>query len=129
MPDVVGQTRADTQEDLERAGFDVQTIDVPAVEGDEVIDQTPAAAGLRIPRGSLVLLYAAPSPPAAARAQPPIAGRRPALDPGLGWQARARLRRPRCRPLLVRSHRHEAQLRVPEAGRTIHRSDDPEDGR
>ena len=58
VPDVVGKTRADAQAALERAGFDVQAIDVPAVEGDEVIDQTPAAAGLRIPRGSLVLLYA-----------------------------------------------------------------------
>jgi eukaryotic-like serine/threonine-protein kinase len=57
VPDVIGQTRADAQAALERAGFDVQAIDVPAVEDDQVIYHTPAA-GPRVPRGSLVILYA-----------------------------------------------------------------------
>jgi eukaryotic-like serine/threonine-protein kinase len=57
VPDVSDQTQAEAQTALERAGFDVQTIDVPAVAEDTVIYHTPSAA-TRVPRGSLVIVYA-----------------------------------------------------------------------
>ena len=42
---------------LEKVGFEVLSIDVPAVEGDDVIFQSPTAGG-RAPLGALVVLYA-----------------------------------------------------------------------
>jgi serine/threonine-protein kinase len=57
VPDVSDQTKADAQAELERLGFDVLMIDVPAVEGDRVIYHSPSA-GPRVPRGSLVIVYA-----------------------------------------------------------------------
>jgi beta-lactam-binding protein with PASTA domain len=57
VPDATEQTEADGRAALEEAGFEVQTINVPAVTEDTVVSQSPAAAD-RVPRGSLVLLYA-----------------------------------------------------------------------
>ena len=48
---------ADGRAALERVGFDVLTIDVPAVGEDVVVAHSPPAAA-RVPRGSLVILYA-----------------------------------------------------------------------
>jgi PASTA domain len=42
---------------LEQAGLEVQTIKVPAVADDVVVSISPPAND-RIPRGSLVILYA-----------------------------------------------------------------------
>jgi eukaryotic-like serine/threonine-protein kinase len=56
VPNVTGQAEPDATEALEDVGFDVTTIEVAAVEGDEVIFQSPTA-GARAPRGALVLLY------------------------------------------------------------------------
>jgi eukaryotic-like serine/threonine-protein kinase len=57
VPDATEQPEADGRAALERAGFEVSTINVPAVTEDIVVSQTPAAAD-RVPRGSLVILYA-----------------------------------------------------------------------
>ena len=57
VPDATEQTEADGRAALEQAGFEVQTINVPAVTDDIVVSQSPAAAD-RVPRGSLVILYA-----------------------------------------------------------------------
>ena len=57
VPDATEQTEADGRAALEQAGFEVQTINVPAVTEDIVVSQSPASAD-RVPRGSLVLLYA-----------------------------------------------------------------------
>ena len=57
VPDATEQTEADGRAALEQAGFEVQTINVPAVTDDIVVSQSPAATD-RVPRGSLVLLYA-----------------------------------------------------------------------
>ena len=57
VPDATEQTEAEGRAALEQVGFEVQTINVPAVTEDTVVSQSPAAAD-RIPRGSLVLLYA-----------------------------------------------------------------------
>ena len=57
VPDATEQTEADGRAKLEQAGFEVQTINVPAVKDDVVVSQSPPAADL-IPRGSLVILYA-----------------------------------------------------------------------
>ena len=57
VPDATEQTEADGRAALEQVGFEVQTINVPAVKEDIVVSQSPAAAD-RVPRGSLVLLYA-----------------------------------------------------------------------
>ena len=57
VPDATEQTEADGRAALEQVGFEVQTINVPAVTEDIVVSQSPAAAD-RVPRGSLVLLYA-----------------------------------------------------------------------
>ena len=57
VPDATEQTEAEGRAALEQVGFEVQTINVPAVTEDIVVSQSPAAAD-RVPRGSLVLLYA-----------------------------------------------------------------------
>jgi eukaryotic-like serine/threonine-protein kinase len=57
VPDATEQTEADGRAALEQAGFEVQTIEIPAVTEDLVVSQSPPAAD-RVPRGSLVLLYA-----------------------------------------------------------------------
>jgi beta-lactam-binding protein with PASTA domain len=57
VPDATEQTEADGRAALERAGFEVQTIRVPAVTDDIVVSQSPPSAA-RVPRGSLVLVYA-----------------------------------------------------------------------
>lgn len=57
VPDATQQTEADGRAALERVGFDVLTIDVPAVGEDVVVAHSPPAAA-RVPRGSLVILYA-----------------------------------------------------------------------
>ena len=57
VPDAAEQTESAGRAKLEQAGFEVQTIKVPAVKDDVVVSQSPAAADL-IPRGSLVILYA-----------------------------------------------------------------------
>jgi beta-lactam-binding protein with PASTA domain len=57
VPNVTGQAEGPATEALEKVGFEVQSIEVAAVEGDEVIFQSPTA-GSRAPRGALVVLYA-----------------------------------------------------------------------
>jgi beta-lactam-binding protein with PASTA domain len=57
VPDATEQPEADGRAALEQAGFEVLTINVPAVTEDIVVSQSPAAAD-RVPRGSLVILYA-----------------------------------------------------------------------
>jgi len=57
VPDATEKTEAEGRAALEQVGFEVQTINVPAVTEDTVVSQSPAAAD-RVPRGSLVLLYA-----------------------------------------------------------------------
>ena len=57
VPDATEQTEADGRAALEQAGFEVQTIKIPAVTEDTVVSQSPPSAA-RIPRGSLVILYA-----------------------------------------------------------------------
>ena len=56
VPDANGQTAAEGRATLERAGFEVIAIPVPAVTEDTVVFHSPAA-GERAPRGSQVLLY------------------------------------------------------------------------
>ena len=41
VPDATEQTEADGRDPLEQAGFEVQTIKVPAVTEDIVVSQTP----------------------------------------------------------------------------------------
>ena len=57
MPDATEQTEADGRAALEQVGFEVQTIEVPAVTEDVVVSHSPAAAA-RVPRGSVVIVYA-----------------------------------------------------------------------
>ena len=57
VPDALEQTSAEGQATLERAGFEVLTIPVPAVTEDTVVFHSPAG-GTMIPRGSLIVLYA-----------------------------------------------------------------------
>jgi eukaryotic-like serine/threonine-protein kinase len=57
VPDATEQTEADGRAALERAGFEVQTIKIPAVMDDVVVSHSPPAND-RVPRGSLVILYA-----------------------------------------------------------------------
>jgi beta-lactam-binding protein with PASTA domain len=57
VPDVTGQPEPDATDALEKVGFEVLSIDVAAVEGDDVIFQSPTAGG-RAPLGALVVLYA-----------------------------------------------------------------------
>ena len=57
VPNVTGQPKADATDALETVGFEVLSIDVAAVEGDEVIFQSPTAGG-RAPLRALVVLYA-----------------------------------------------------------------------
>ena len=57
VPDATEQTEADGRAALEQVGFEVQTIKVPAVTDDIVVSHSPPAND-RIPRGSLVILYA-----------------------------------------------------------------------
>lgn len=57
VPDATEKTEADGRAALEQAGFEVQTIQVPAVTEDIVVSQSPPSAA-RVPRGSLVLVYA-----------------------------------------------------------------------
>jgi beta-lactam-binding protein with PASTA domain len=56
VPDALDKTAAEGQSLLERAGFNVLAVPIPAVTEDRVIYHSPAA-GTRIPRGSLVVLY------------------------------------------------------------------------
>jgi beta-lactam-binding protein with PASTA domain len=57
VPDATEKTEAEGRAALEQAGFEVLTIKVPAVTQDVVVSHSPAAAD-RVPRGSLVILYA-----------------------------------------------------------------------
>jgi eukaryotic-like serine/threonine-protein kinase len=57
VPDATEMTVAEGRAALEQAGFEVATIKVPAVTQDVVVSHSPAAAD-RVPRGSLVILYA-----------------------------------------------------------------------
>jgi hypothetical protein len=57
VPDATEKTEAEGRAALEQAGFEVQTIKVPAVQQDVVVSHSPAGAD-RVPRGSLVILYA-----------------------------------------------------------------------
>jgi serine/threonine-protein kinase len=57
VPDALDGTAAEAQSTLERAGFEVLTIPIPAVTEDVVVYHSPAA-GTRTPRGALVLVYA-----------------------------------------------------------------------
>jgi beta-lactam-binding protein with PASTA domain len=56
VPDALDKTAAEGQSLLERAGFNVLAVPIPAVTEDRVIYHSPAA-GTRTPRGSLVVLY------------------------------------------------------------------------
>ena len=56
VPDATEQTAAEGRATLEKALFDVLAINVPAVKDDIVVSHSPPA-GVRIPRGSLVILY------------------------------------------------------------------------
>jgi eukaryotic-like serine/threonine-protein kinase len=56
VPDAVDKTAAEGQSILEQAGFSVHAIPIPALTEDRVIYHSPAA-GTRIPRGSVVVLY------------------------------------------------------------------------
>ena len=55
VPDATEQTEGRAA--LEQARFEVLTIKLPAVTQDVVVSHSPAAAD-RVPRGSLVILYA-----------------------------------------------------------------------
>lgn len=57
VPDATEQTEAAARALLETARFEVLTIPVPAVTEDVVVSHTPPPAD-RVPRGSLVILYA-----------------------------------------------------------------------
>ena len=57
VPDATEKTEAEGRAVLEQARFEVLTIKVPAVKDDIVVSHAPPAAA-RIPRGSLVILYA-----------------------------------------------------------------------
>jgi len=57
VPDATEKTEAEGRAALERAGFEVLTIAVPAVTQDVVVSHSPPGAS-RVPRGSLVILYA-----------------------------------------------------------------------
>ena len=57
VPDATEQTEVDGRAALEQVGFEVLTIKVPAVTDDIVVSHSPPAND-RIPRGSLVILYA-----------------------------------------------------------------------
>jgi beta-lactam-binding protein with PASTA domain len=57
VPDATEKTEAEGRAALEQAGFEVLTIKVPAVTQDVVVSHSPAPAN-RVPRGSLVILYA-----------------------------------------------------------------------
>ena len=57
VPDVTGQPEPDATDALEKVGLEVLSIDVAAVEGNDVIFQSPTAGG-RAPLGALVVLYA-----------------------------------------------------------------------
>ena len=57
VPDATEKTEAEGRAVLEKAGFEVQTIKLPAVKQDVVVSHSPAGAD-RVPRGSLVILYA-----------------------------------------------------------------------
>jgi eukaryotic-like serine/threonine-protein kinase len=56
VPDATEQTAAEGRATLEKALFEVLAINVPAVKDDIVVSHSPPA-GVRIPRGSLVILY------------------------------------------------------------------------
>ena len=57
VPDATGQTEAEGRAALEQAGLEVLTIKIPAVTEDTVVSHSPASSD-RVPRGSLVILYA-----------------------------------------------------------------------
>ena len=57
VPDATEQTEVDGRAALEQVGFEVLTIKIPAVTDDIVVSHSPPAND-RIPRGSLVILYA-----------------------------------------------------------------------
>jgi beta-lactam-binding protein with PASTA domain len=56
VPNVTGQPEGDATDALERGRFEVLSIAVAAVQGDEVIYQSPTA-GSRAPLDGLVVLY------------------------------------------------------------------------
>jgi beta-lactam-binding protein with PASTA domain len=57
VPDATEQTEASGRALLEKARFEVLTIPVPAVTDDVIVQHSPPPAD-RVPRGSLVILYA-----------------------------------------------------------------------
>lgn len=57
VPDATEQTEAAGRALLEKARFEVLTIPVPAITDDVVVQHSPPPAD-RVPRGSLVILYA-----------------------------------------------------------------------
>ncbi len=57
VPDATDKTEADGRAALEQARFEVLTIKVPAVTDDVVVAHSPPPSA-RIPRGSLVIVYA-----------------------------------------------------------------------
>ena len=57
VPDAIGMTQAEARDTLEQSLFEVIVIPVRAVTEDQVVSHSPAA-GIRIPRGSIVILYA-----------------------------------------------------------------------
>jgi hypothetical protein len=57
VPDVIGETQAEARDTLEQSLFEVIVIPVRAVTEDQVVSHSPAA-GIRIPRGSIVIVYA-----------------------------------------------------------------------
>jgi beta-lactam-binding protein with PASTA domain len=57
VPDVIGKTQAEARDTLEQSLFEVIVIPVRAVTEDQVVSHSPAA-GIRIPRGSTVVVYA-----------------------------------------------------------------------
>jgi eukaryotic-like serine/threonine-protein kinase len=59
VPDVVGQRNAQARQALESAGFEVLALKLDgAVRNESIVASQSPAAGVSIPRGSLVILYA-----------------------------------------------------------------------
>jgi hypothetical protein len=57
VPNVIGKTQAEARDTLEKSLFEVIVIPVKAVTEDQVVSHSPAA-GVPIPRGSIVVVYA-----------------------------------------------------------------------
>ena len=58
VPNVVGQTREEAKETLEKAGFSCRTVG----DGDTVTDQTPAGGAI-VPNNATIILYLAGEKP------------------------------------------------------------------